>query len=139
MNLLDLCCCAGGGAEGYQRAGFTEIIGVDIEPQPNYPFAFHQGDALELLRELVPTDFDAIHASFPCQAFTAYRRKGHGVGDLNRCERTYEAAPPHLRARMTPTLLAFRELVEADAQTRAWLRTSLAKDHQPAALTEEDR
>lgn len=57
--------------------------------------------------------------------------------DLNRCERTYEAAPPHLRARMTPTLLAFRELVEADAQTRAWLRTSLAKDHQPAALTDE--
>lgn len=60
---------------GYHRAGF-EVVGVDIEAQPNYPFEFHQADALAFPLE----GFDAIHASPPCQAFTAYRRNGK-VGD----------------------------------------------------------
>lgn len=79
--LLDAYCCAGGGADGYAAAGF-EVVGVDKDPQPNYPYEFIQADALELLRDRSFTDgFDAIHASPPCQSFTAYRRKGHGVGD----------------------------------------------------------
>lgn len=82
-RLLDLFCGAGGSAMGYHRAGF-EVVGVDIKPQPNYPFPFYQEDALEALHERgwsIALEFDAIHASPPCQAFTAYRRKGHGVGD----------------------------------------------------------
>lgn len=80
-RLLDLCCCAGGAGTGYHRAGF-EVVGWDIDDQPNYPFEFHRGDALEVLRDVdYVRTFDAIHASFPCQSFTAYRRKGHGVGD----------------------------------------------------------
>ena len=67
-RLLDMYCCAGGAGEGYARAGF-EVVGVDIAPQPNYPHEFHQGDAIEFLiahwRE-----FDAVHASPPCQAYT---------------------------------------------------------------------
>ena len=76
-RLLDLFCCAGGATRGYQLAGF-HVVGVDIEPQPDYcGDEFIQDDALEF-----PLDgFDAIHASPPCQSFTAYRRKGHGVGD----------------------------------------------------------
>lgn len=69
MRLLDLFCCAGGAAMGYHRAGFDEIVGVDIKPQSNYPFKFVQGDALEYA-EKYGWMFDAIHASPPCQEYS---------------------------------------------------------------------
>jgi len=71
MRILDLFCGAGGAAMGYYRAGF-EVVGVDIKPQRHYPFEFYQGDALEYCREH-GHKFDAIHASPPCQAFTALK------------------------------------------------------------------
>jgi DNA (cytosine-5)-methyltransferase 1 len=74
-RLLDLFCGAGGCSVGYERAGF-DVVGVDIKPQPNYPFEFVQDDALVVLAGLAD-GFDAIHASPPCQAFTAYRRTGN--------------------------------------------------------------
>jgi DNA (cytosine-5)-methyltransferase 1 len=69
-RILDLCCCQGGAARGYQRAGFY-VHGVDKDPQPRYVGdEFTQADALEVLRdEAFVGTFDAIHASFPCQAF----------------------------------------------------------------------
>jgi DNA (cytosine-5)-methyltransferase 1 len=66
-KLLDLFCGAGGCAKGYQRAGFY-VVGVDISPQPNYcGEEFHLADALAF-----PLDgFDVIHASPPCQSYSA--------------------------------------------------------------------
>jgi len=68
-RLLDLFCGAGGAAVGYHRAG-CDVTGVDIAPQPHYPYEFHQADALTF-----PLDgYDAVHASPPCQAYSVLRR-----------------------------------------------------------------
>lgn len=73
-RLLDLFCGAGGAAKGYQRAGFY-VVGVDIKPQPHYcGDEFYQADALEFAA-LHGAEFDAIHASPPCQAFTKYKNR----------------------------------------------------------------
>lgn len=104
MRLLDLFCGAGGCAVGYHRAGFTDIVGVDINPQPRYPFDFFKAGALQFLRclkeadeigdalgalnatgGLYLSDFDAIHTSPPCQTYSRCRRIGNardGHADL---------------------------------------------------------
>ncbi len=75
-RLLDLYCGAGGAAVGYARAGF-DVTGVDIAPQPRYPFEFIQADARHFLGGVIADDYrtgplpwDAIHASPPCQAYS---------------------------------------------------------------------
>lgn len=79
-RLLDLYCGAGGAAMGYSRMGF-DILGVDINPQPHYPFPFVQADALDILGEFQTAErlqfvgtINAIHASPPCQKFTRFQQ-----------------------------------------------------------------
>lgn len=68
---------------GYHRAGW-DVVGIDIEPQPHYPFAFRRGDALEWLtahwgHRFPLENIDAIHASPPCQRYSDLaKRNGNG-------------------------------------------------------------
>lgn len=89
LRLLDLCCKAGGASVGYHAAGF-DVVGVDIEPQPDYPFEFVRADALTV--DLA--GFDVIHASPPCQAHS-------------------KATPRHRRAAHPDLIAPIRERLEA--------------------------
>lgn len=119
MRLLDLFCGPGGCSVGYNRAGF-EVMGIDIKPQPSYPFEFVEGDALDLLRCLLnggyvkpglntgPTlyleDFDAITASPPCQRYSSATR-------CNKNRKDTKTAADH------PDLVpATRKLLEASGK-----------------------
>lgn len=67
---LDLFCCAGGAAVGLHRAGY-QIVGVDIDPQPRYPFAFIQAD----VTKIDFARFALVWASPPCQQFCRLRTR----------------------------------------------------------------
>lgn len=109
-RLLDLYSGAGGCAQGYAEAGF-DVTGVDNQHQPRYPFRFVQADALEYVQQH-GWEYDAIHASPPCQGYSRMRFLTLAESPLlisatrealNRTGRPYvienvELARPHMRA-----------------------------------------
>lgn len=85
MKILDLYCCQGGASAGYVLAGF-EVEGVDIIPQPHYPYSFHRDDVISFLgnrAQWIKENFVAIHASPPCQRYSKTQRiQGNAHPDL---------------------------------------------------------
>ena len=66
---------------GYHRAGF-DVVGVDLEPQPNYPFEFIKGDAIEMLADRkFMAQFDAAGGSPPCQGYSGMSNCRPGLAD----------------------------------------------------------
>ena len=81
-RLLDLFCGAGGASVGYSRAGFDEIVGIDLRSQPRYPFEFIRADALDYVLAH-GGEFDVIHASPPCQFASQAVKKINRAHRLN--------------------------------------------------------
>lgn len=94
---LDLCCKAGGASVGLHRAGYT-VTGVDITPQPNYPFDFHCNDALDFPLK----GYDLIWVSPPCQGYSAMR---HAPGARDDHPLLIEPMRARLRASGTPYVI----------------------------------
>lgn len=97
--ILDTFCGGGGAAVGYYRAGFN-VVGVDINPQPRYPFRFILDDAMDCLemlawdgcydmppydrhefRHIHVSELAAIHASPPCQAYSVATKCRPGLAE----------------------------------------------------------
>ena len=95
-KILDLFCGAGMASDGYVAAGW-EVVGIDINPQPHYPYEFIQGNALEILSSGID-GFDAIHASPPCQAHTRAKHLRDAQGSTSKYDDL-----------LTPTLSLLRE------------------------------
>ena len=97
-RLLDLFCCQGGAARGYHDAGF-DVTGVDVEPQPRYPYTFVQADALEYLAEH-GHEFDAWHGSPPCRDHTALANVVGFAGSVHLLADTRQAFTTHPARRL---------------------------------------
>lgn len=74
-KLVDVCCCGGGAAVGYHQAGFC-VTGVDIDPQPRFPFRFVQADAVAYL-EHHAHEYAAAAGSPPCQHWSPLNAYNH--------------------------------------------------------------
>ncbi len=84
-RVLDLYCCAGGSARGYELGGFGEIIGVDQVKKKEYPYFFIKADIEDFLYEK-PVEwfesFDLISASPPCQFHSKTKHLAIAQGNL---------------------------------------------------------
>ena len=98
-EIFDGCCGAGLGADGYALAGATVGLGVDLHPQPRYPYPFVQADILEFLKGPAPERFDILHVSPPCQLFTRAKHLREAQG--KRSKETIDL--------LTPVLALLRE------------------------------
>jgi DNA (cytosine-5)-methyltransferase 1 len=103
MRVLDLFCGAGGAAAGYAAMGW-EVVGVDIKPQPHYPYEFHRGDAVEAI-DIIGRAFDLIHASPPCQSYSITGNLARAQGKQASSVDLVAATRQALRATLRPYII----------------------------------
>jgi DNA (cytosine-5)-methyltransferase 1 len=103
MRLFDAYCGAGMASDGYLAAGFDEVVGLDVNSQPDYPYEFLKGDALEMLsnRKFL-RGFDAIHVSPPCQAHTRAKHLRDAQGGVSKYVDLLTPTLALLRAQKVP-------------------------------------
>jgi DNA (cytosine-5)-methyltransferase 1 len=149
--LLDLFAGAGGAAMGYYRAGF-DVIGVDIAPQPHYPFRFIQADWEETLALIAPW-VDAIHASPPCQHYSSAGKAakatlGYTYPDLYALVRSrlllteatwvienVEGAPAHHGVKLCGSMFGLPIQRHRTFESSQLMLLDRHCDHQPDAIT----
>ena len=89
MRLLDLYCCAGGAGMGYHRAGW-DVTGVDVVRHKRNPHPVIEQDVLDLDPDWIAREFDAVHASPPCQGYSLMRHAPGAKGAPRLIEPTRE-------------------------------------------------
>ena len=73
-KLLDIGCKAGLASDGYAAAGF-EVVGLDREPQRNYPYRFIQADLRDVDPQWLAENFAAAAGSPPCWQHSVLRHR----------------------------------------------------------------
>jgi len=132
VRLLDLFSCAGDAGMGCYRAGF-EVVGVDIDPQPNYPFDIVKHDALTLDWDWDwdwVMAFDAIHASPPCQSYSDLAKRNKNA---IAWPRLVEPVREMLEATGKPWIIENVQGGSGDSAlthcaTRAWMSTTNTRE-----------
>ena len=77
-RVLDLFCGAGGASMGYILAGY-DVTGVDIKHGRRYPWGYIRKNVMTLTPEDLQ-GFDLIHASPPCQTYSATKHLRNAQG-----------------------------------------------------------
>lgn len=118
MRILDLFCGGGGASQGYADAfPDAEIIGVDISPQPNYPFRFIQADAMAFVID--GAGFDLIHASPPCQDHSTVTGRSRKVSGEHGTKSMLQDTLDRLIVSGVPYVVENVEAARADHPTTA--------------------
>jgi DNA (cytosine-5)-methyltransferase 1 len=110
--IADVCCNAGQAADGYAAVlGASSIhVGVDIEPQPDYPYPFLQAHALDWLASDEPEQVDALHNAEPCQLFTTAGHLRSAQGGVSKYPDLLTPALALVRERWAHKLWVFENV-----------------------------
>lgn len=117
--MLDLCCGAGLGRDGYTAVGINVALGIDSAPQPDYPSPFRLDDAQEVLRSNEPEQYTVMHQSWPCQEHTTAGHLRAAQGGKSRFGDLLTPNLAYTRARWGHKLWIFENVDDRSKKVRA--------------------